>query len=92
MAYRAGFTIATGIPPCFSQRKPWQRGSNENTNGLLHQKVPVAAHPGPARTRAQPQTQVGMLRVLSDPHLVEQRAGVIRGFLAVPDPGGDEPS
>ena len=28
--------------------------------------------------------------VLSDPDLVEQRAVVIRGYLAVPDPGGDE--
>jgi hypothetical protein len=72
--------------------KPWQRGSNENTYWLLHQKVLVAAHPGPARTRAQPQTRVGMLRALPDPHLVEQRASVIRGLLAVPDPGGDEPS
>ena len=34
----------------------------------------------------------GMLRALSDPHLVEQRAGVIRGILVVPNPGGDEPS
>jgi hypothetical protein len=72
--------------------KPWQRGSNENTNGPLHQKVLVAAHPGPARTRAQSQTWIGMLGALSDPHLVEQRAGVIRGILVVPDPGGDEPS
>ena len=46
MAYRAGFTIATGIPACFCQRtSPGTRGSNENTNGLLHQKVLVAAHP-----------------------------------------------
>ena len=46
MAYRVGFTIATGIPACFCQpHKRWQRGSNENTYGLLHQKVRVAAHP-----------------------------------------------
>jgi IS30 family transposase len=37
MAYRAGFTIATGIPVCSCQpHKPWQCGWNENRNGLPH--------------------------------------------------------
>jgi hypothetical protein len=72
--------------------KPWQRGSNENTNGLLHKKVLVAAHPGPARNQSTVADPGGVLRALSDPHLVEQRAGVIRGLLAVAGPGGDEPS
>ncbi len=41
MAAHKSFTVATDVPVYFCDPgSPWQRGSNENTNGLLRQYFP----------------------------------------------------
>jgi IS30 family transposase len=41
MAKHKSFTVATNLKACFCDpRSPWQRGTNENTSGLLRPYFP----------------------------------------------------
>ena len=70
MAAHDSFTVATDVPVYFCDpASPWQRGSNENTNGLLRQYFPkgsdLSAHPsdhlaaGAAELNARPRKTLG---------------------------------
>lgn len=65
MAQHAVFQIETGLPVFFCDpHSPWQRGSNENTNGLLRQYWPKGAD---LRTTTQTDCDAIALRLNTRP-------------------------
>ena len=52
MAEHVSFTVATDLQVYFCDpHAPWQRGTNENTNGLLRQYLPAAVDFGEVTDR-----------------------------------------
>jgi IS30 family transposase len=81
MAEHARFSVATGVPVYFCDpHSPWQRGSNEKTNGLLRQYFPRS-------TDFRALTQSDLDNVAAELRRANHHDPVMTSHLAMNEPG-----